>query len=255
MASSLHEKTSETTPHSSHPNLSPISFTFILPRWCPRPLRRHPPSDMVPRSCPLQAFPFNLSSVSFSSASLLFHPKKERPHHALSEPPAPPFQPHPGGDWASPRPRPRPMLCLWRLGTRQLGRLFMYGVRPVLPPPLLQDLIPSRQQSTGGWPRGAAPHAPHQSGSHLQHPPGVQEESSVLERTCSTLASRDSPLPAVPHHRTQQPPNPDEHCCSRDLPYREAGSCSSTATASSTAMQNCKTSCIVSFVTRCWSQA
>ena len=115
-----------------------------------------------------------------------------------------------------PHPGPVQDPCsVWRPGTRQLGRLFMYGVRPVLPPPLLQDLIPSRQQSTGGWPRGAAPHAPHQSGSHLQHPSGVQEESSVLERTCSTLASRDSLSQRSLTIGPSGPPTPDEHCCSR----------------------------------------
>ena len=48
-----------------------------------RLVQRHPPSYPVPCSCPPRAFPFNLSSASFSYASLLLHPKKEHPLRLL----------------------------------------------------------------------------------------------------------------------------------------------------------------------------
>ena len=52
---------SETTPHSFHLNLS---LTFS-PRWRPRPVKRHPPSD--PASSPPRVSPSNLSSASSPS--------------------------------------------------------------------------------------------------------------------------------------------------------------------------------------------
>ena len=67
-----------TSSHSSHLPFHSSHLTFS-PRWRPRPLQRHPPSDPVPRSKPPLSFPSNLSSASSSSVTLFFYPKKDCP--------------------------------------------------------------------------------------------------------------------------------------------------------------------------------
>ena len=80
-----------------------------------------------------------------------------------------------------------------------LCRLFLYGVRPVVPPPLLRDLLPSRLSAAGPV---ELPHMLHTRSTS-------KPESSDMERMRSTLSSRGLPL-----HRTHLP-SPDEHCCTK----------------------------------------
>ena len=89
------------------PHLTNLIFSS---RWRPRPMQRHTPSDPAPPTCPPGAF---LCFILLCHT--LLSSQEGAPTPAFSEPPAPPFQsPYPGEDWASPRPRPRPLFSLWR---------------------------------------------------------------------------------------------------------------------------------------------
>ena len=146
-------------------------------------MHRHSPFDPVPRSCLPRAFPFNLSSVSFSSASLFFHPKKERPVrlsvslllHILSLLSG-------RGLSLSQAPSKTHALSVVTVCT-PFGSPFHVWCATSGATAATPGFIP--QQTTSGWPCGDAPHAPHRS--HLQHPPGSR---SPLTR--STLSSGDS---------------------------------------------------------------
>ena len=100
------------------------------------------------------------------------------------------------------------------------------------------------QQTTGGWPRVAAPHASHQS--PLQHPPGSQSPLTWNGHFRPSSPGTSSPSGPSPLDPILQP---RWALLFNDLPFREAGSCSLTATASFTAMLNCRTSYTI---TRCW---
>ena len=134
-----------TIPHLTHLTSNLFTRLTFSHRWHPRPVQRHPPSDLVPPSCPHGHSPliFHPLYPPLLQLTLFFHLKKTRPlrlsvcllFHLFSL-----------LIWAaSPRPRPRPVLSLRRSGTRRLGRLFMHGVRPVVPPTLLRDSLPSQQ--------------------------------------------------------------------------------------------------------------
>ena len=183
-------------------NSSHLTFS---PRWRPRPVKRHPPAPHG--LSPLIFRPFH-PPLSHSSSTL----RKRSAHSSsqpLSEPPSPLLQSlYLGGDRASPRPRPRPLLSLCPSGTRWLGRLFMYGVRSVVPLPLLQDLFPSRPPVAG--PRGAAPHR-----SHLLHPLGSRSTTPLTSepfwrtaetRWCSAILTHITPPGSLEQEITGQRP-------------------------------------------------
>ena len=162
-------ETSETTPHSSHFNLSLISLTFSS-RWSlPRPVKRHPPSDQVPPSRPPHGPPPLTFPPLHPSLSCLSPTSRRSVSPALREPPSP-FLPstYPGGDWASLRPRKKTLAQSVAIGFTPVGSLSYSWCAINGATVATLWFIP--QQTTGGWPRGAAPHVPQQS--HLQHPPG-----------------------------------------------------------------------------------
>ena len=178
-------------PHLTH-LISSNLFTHLIfsPRWCPRPVQHHPPPDPVPPSCPLWASPYNLSSDSSSSVTLFFHPKERPLQLSVS------LLPH-------------LFSLLIQTGIEpHLGLFPMHGVRPIVPPPLLQDPLPSRLPAAG--PK-ELPHMLHHSFTCSAHQgPGVLR----LGTNSFNPLVRGLPLPAVPLHLTQLP-SPDEHRHSR----------------------------------------
>ena len=94
------------------------------------------------------------------------------------------------------------------------------------------------QQTTSGWPHGAAPLQ-----SHMLHPPGIISTATwsiLVWLSRPGTSSPSGPSPSDQAHLPRRAPS------LQDLPLNEAGFCSSIATASNTATQNFT-------ITRCWS--
>ena len=116
-----------TSLHSSHLKRTHSSHLTFSPRWRPVPVQRHLPTNPVPPSCHLRAFPFRHSPTSFSSIPLFSHPKKEPPTPALSDPPSPSFSLL---IWAGIEPHPDPIqdpcsVCSGRVHTCWMAFLCM----------------------------------------------------------------------------------------------------------------------------------
>ena len=152
----------ETTPYSSH--LKPIhsSHLTLSPRWCPRPVQHHPPSDPVPPPAP-HGSPHLIYPPLNPPLSYSFTPKRSA---------------HSGSQWA-----PSTFsVSLSRRGlshTQAPSKIHAQSVvircTPVGSPfyawcatngATAAALGFTPQLTTGGWPHGAVPHTPLQS--HLQ---------------------------------------------------------------------------------------
>ena len=186
-------ETSETTPHSFHLNLSLISLTFS-PRWRPRPVKRHPPSDPVPSSSPPRVFPPtfpplhpSLSRLSPTSRISALSGSQRASFSTFSVFLCGRFTQAPS----------KTMLSLWQSGSLRLGRLVMHGVRPMVPSSLLWDSLPSRLPAAGPV---VLPHMNHPTPTCNAH-----QEAGVIRLGANTLdlLVRGLPLPQVPFHRTQ----------------------------------------------------
>ena len=114
----------------------------------------------------------------------------------------------------------------------------MYGLRPVVPQPLLRDSFPSRLLAAGPV---ELPHMLYTGPTCSTH----QGAGVLLPRTDTFHPSSRDSLSFGPSFPAQT-----STAAAGSILKREAGSCNLTATASFTATLNCKTSCII---TGCWS--
>ena len=153
---------------------------------------------IYPPSCPPRVFPFNLSSVSSSFVPLFPHPKKERALrlsvslllHLFNLLIRAVIEPQPG---------PVQVPCSVSGG----WVAFLYGVWPVVPPPLLRESLPSRQPAAGPVEQ---PHMLHTGPTC-----STNQGAAVLRFQTDTFDPiiQGLPLQAVPLHRTQSS-SPDE---------------------------------------------